>query len=173
MHAPSTTVSAAALATLLALGGCATPPAPGSLMVEESTTLRATPEEVWRAVGRFDNVSWHPVVARTELVSGSATQAGAVRQITTTDGAQLRESLLSMDVATFRYSYRIDASPLPVQRYVSTLRVEPQGSGSRVVWGSRFDRDPAAAGVSDAQAREIVSGIYRAGLTALQKRYGG
>ena len=31
---------------------------------------------------------------------------------------------------------------------------------------------PAAAGVSDAQAREIVAGIYRAGLDALQQRYG-
>lgn len=172
MNTILTSAAAGALATLLTLGGCASSPASDGLTVEESATLRASPEEVWRTIGRFDNVAWHPVVARTEIVSGSAGQPGAVRLITTGDGAQLRERLVAHDDSARRYSYRIEVSPLPVKGYESTLRVEAAGSGSRVVWGSHFERDPAAAGVSDAQAREIVSGIYRAGLGALQKRYG-
>lgn len=162
-------VATTTLVAMLSLAGCASTPASSGLAVEESTTLNASPETVWATIGQFDNVSWHPVVARTELVPGPG---APLRLITTGDGAQLRERLVALDTVAHRYSYRIEVSPLPVKAYESTLRIEPQGSGSRVVWSSHFERDPAAAGVSDAQAREIVTGIYRAGLDALQKRYG-
>lgn len=61
-------------------------------------------------------------------------------------------------------------SPLPVKNYVSTLTVSPTSDGKSLVkWTSIFD----ANGADDAKAKEVVGGIYDAGLskaTAMLKR---
>ena len=65
-------------------------------------------------------------------------------------------------------SYEIVEGPLPVEDYLSTLTVTPDGDGCRVSWSGRF----RANGVPDEKACEIITGIYTAGLDALAKRFG-
>jgi len=61
-------------------------------------------------------------------------------------------------------SYKILEGPLPVSNYESTIRVTDNGDGgSKVVWNSTFD----ANGASDDEAINIITGIYAAGLDAV------
>ena len=153
------------LAALLAAGLAQA----GELRVSVSQTLSASPEEVWQEIGRFGQLSWHPAVAAT-LTRGNPDKAGAQREITTVDGAVLVEKLLARDPRQHSLRYRIEHSPLPVTGYVSTLQVLPGPfGGSKVVWSSRFQR---TADIDDAGARQVVSGIYTAGLQALIKTFG-
>lgn len=156
---------ALALAALFSAGVASA----GELQVSVSQTLSASPEEVWQEIGRFGQLSWHPAVATT-VVRGNPERTGAVREITTVDGAVLVEKLLANNPGQHNLRYRIERSPLPVTGYVSTLRVQPGPfGGSKVVWSSHFRR---TAAVDDAGARQVVEGIYRAGMQSLVKTFG-
>jgi mxaD protein len=164
------TVAAAALALLGLL------PASGalaaSLHVEESTTVAAAPAAVWKIVGSFSGLAgWHPVVAETMLIDGKNNKPGAIRSIKTKDGAIIIEDLQAYDAAKRSMRYHIMESPLPVKNYVSTLSVERNGKGSRIVWKSDFDAVRSAT-VDDAKAQEIVAGIYKAGFDGLRAKLG-
>ena len=55
----------------------------------------------------------------------------------------------------------ITKSPLPVKHYVSTMAVSLAADGKSLVkWTSTFD----ANGADDAKAKEVIGGIYDAGL---------
>lgn len=141
-----------------------------ALEVSESVDLPVPPSRAWSFVGDFGSLAWHPVVAETKVIAGRNNARGAVRAITTRDGARLLEELEGYSAGQRRLSYRIIESPLPVANYMATLSVAPHAGGSRIVWSSRFERDQSALGVDDAKARTIVTGIYRAGLDALLAR---
>jgi len=140
------------------------------LAVEKSIDLPAPPAEVWKTIGDFGSLGWHPAVAGTEITAGRNNVAGAQRTITLKDGAKIVETLKARKANSLTYA--IDSSPLPVSGYVSTLSVAKKGKGSHVVWKSRFERDPKAAGVDDAKAQEIIGGIYAGGFEALAKQFG-
>ena len=65
-------------------------------------------------------------------------------------------------------TYAIVDGPLPVTGYQSTRSVRPAGSGCEVPWSGTFE----TAGVPEDKAKEIVAGIYDAGLGTLVKRFG-
>lgn len=160
-------LSALALFTTLAAPSVQ---AAGKLTVTESADFDAPPAEVWKRIGRFGDLGWHPAVASTEITKGTDNQRGAVRSIKTKDGAEIVEELLSRSEGKHQLRYRILTSPLPVAGYESVLKVEPQGNGSRVVWSSRFNRSAQARkdGMSGDQAREVIAGIYRGGFEGLK-----
>lgn len=144
----------------------------GPLSVEERVELKAPPAKVWAIVGNFGSLGWHPAVKTTQITQGRAADAGAVRELTMVDGAKIIETLEARDDAQKSLRYHIDASPLPVNGYVSTIRVEPNGAGSRVVWRSTFVRDPKVPNLNDEQARDVISGVYKGGFSGLQKQLG-
>jgi polyketide cyclase/dehydrase/lipid transport protein len=92
-------------------------------------------------------------------------QNGAeLRRLTTVDGAVLVEKRVQYSNEAMSYTYVILDRPLPV--YTSTLAVMDSGGGSRITWSGEF----AAKGALDAKALEVITGIYQAGLEALQAR---
>lgn len=128
------------------------------------------PAAVWKVVGGYGALQeWHPAVAAAEISKGKDNARGAVRTITTKDGAKIVEELLAYDDKGRSMRYRIVESPLPVKDYVSTLAVKAEGKGSRIVWKSEFQR---AGEVDDAKAKEIVAGIYRAGFDGARAKLG-
>ena len=140
-----------------------------TLSVEESITLPAKPAEVWKVVGNYGQLeAWHPVVAKTEITKGANNKVGAVRALETKDGAKIVEELLNYDGRKKSLRYKFIESPLPVSDYQSTLSVVAAGQGSKVVWKGSFK----AKGVEDAKAREIFTGIYKAGFEGLSKQFG-
>ena len=108
---------------------------------------------------------WHPAVASTEIAKGKGNAKGAVRVLTTKDGAKIIEELVSHSDKNMNYRYRIIESPLPVTDYVSTINVVKSVGGSTVVWHSQFR---AKQGASDEGARKSIDGIYTAGLDNLK-----
>ena len=134
--------------------------------VHETVELRGSVEEVWAAIGGFNDLSqWHPAVVGSTLEEG-----GRVRRLRLADGASLVERLHSFSERERSYAYSIEQGPLPVSRYRSLLHVsEPAGGrGCRVEWSGEF----AADGVPEAEAVRVITGIYRAGLVRLGERFG-
>jgi len=141
-----------------------------ALKVEESTVLAASPAAVWKVIGEFNDLSgWHPMIAATSIVKGTNNAKGAVRSLTTKDGAKIVEELLAYDGKSHSMRYRFLESPLPVKDYVATLAVKPEGTGSRIVWKSEFKR---TGDIDDAKAKELFAGIYRAGFDSTRAKLG-
>jgi len=91
------------------------------------------------------------------------------RSLTLPDGAELVEELVSRDDDAMAYTYRILEGPLPVANYESTISVSASGDGSTIGWSGTFD----AEGASDAEATDVIGGIYDAGLASLKDKTGG
>ncbi len=148
-----------ALVTLAAaLAFC---PAAMALEVTKSVDVPEPPAAAWKAIGDFCGIAnWHPAVAKCE----PSTKDGAtMRLLTLKDGAKILEKLLSFDDQAMAYSYSIiDAGPLPVANYKSTLSIEPHGSGSIISWTGKFDSKG-----DDAKSIDAISGVYQDGLDGL------
>ena len=132
--------------------------------VSRSMDIPAAADVVWRYIGDFCGIAqWHPVIAKCEQSQeGGAT----LRKLTTRDGGILLERLLSFDGGKRNYSYSILESPLPVEGYSSTIKVESLGNNSKVTWSSVF----TPKGVSEAEAKVVIDGIYKAGLEKLHDK---
>lgn len=125
--------------------------------VSRSKRFDASADEMWARVGGWESIhKWHPAIAATE-----ATEDGSGRTLTLDDGGIIVETLL--DEGERSYTYRFEKSPLPVEDYRATLSVRPDDEGSIVEWAGEFE----PAGIEDAEAAELVGGIYQAGLDAL------
>src|SRR5262245_51635504 len=127
-----------------------------------------TVDKAWALIGDFCGIKdWHPAIANCEL---KEMDGAKIRTLTTKDGAVLVEKLTAWDDASHSYSYEILESPLPVANYASTIVVEEDDEPDTVAitWSSTFD----ANGKTDDEAREIISGIYVAGLGALKEKLG-
>jgi hypothetical protein len=117
-------------------------------------------DAVWAKVGDFCGIGhWLPGV--TCALSAD----GKTRTLTTTEGAVVVEQLEARDDAARSYSYTIISGPLPVANYHSTISVQSAGAGSAIVWIGKYD----AKGASDADAKKVIDGIYKAGVDNLAK----
>ena len=155
---------AVGLGALLAVA-VAAPAAERTVSVVETVQLAATAGRTWGAIKDFGAwQSWHPAFASTQMLQGDGDSKGAVRVLMTKDGGKFTEELVAFDAAARSYQYRIIESPAPVIDYVSTIQVKETVAGSTVVWSSHFN---VKAGTSEADAKKLISGVYRAGLDNL------
>jgi hypothetical protein len=147
-----------ALATLIAWSAAAE-----AIEVRKRREAPGTPAEVWRVVGDFCAIkNWHPAVAECEQ-----TKEGDVvfRTLTLKDGGKIKEKLT--DTGETSYSYEIIEGPLPVKNYKATLMVGEDDEPERIeiVWQVEFD----ANGVSDDEAKKIITGIFNDGVAGIKK----
>lgn len=174
-----------ALAATLATIGAAEAHGPVRLKLELDETLNATPDEVWAVIGKFDDMSWHPAVDRTEMTADSTdavTPESSTRVLHLKADAgdpTITEQLSKWQPEKRCYAYRItevDVAVLPVTNYASTLCVNDEGGKAKVVWKGGFYRgfpnNNPPAGQTDEDATAAVTGIYQAGLDALAERFG-
>lgn len=139
-----------------------------SMFVVKSVEIHQPLEVVWSKVSNFGDLgAWHPAVAKTEILAGRSDRQGAQRVLTLQDGGKVYETLTAFDAKNKVYSYKITESVLPVDQYVSTVSVHPNGAGNAVVvWESHFlAKSPA----DEKTARETIKAVYEAGLNQLQK----
>ncbi len=162
------------LAALVALPGLAFAAAP-VLRVSKSVIVHAAPDVVWDKIKNFDGLNtWHPAVAKDELVSGTNNERGAVRLLTLGDGGTIKEKLLGFDAKHHRFRYEILEGVLPVSSYTSIVSIKAAGKGrSKVTWSGAFKRKDTgphpAADADDATATKTMGGVYQAGLDNLKK----
>jgi mxaD protein len=164
----STRRAASFILCAVALGASGFASAANVISVKEKVEVPVKQEKAWEMIKDFDRwQTWHPALASDEIVSGKGNARGAVRVLTTKDGAKITEQLVHYQPKIFSYTYRITDSPLPVTDYVSTLQVKPTKNGSVINWMSHFK---AKEGSSDEEASKAIRGIYRAGLDNLKEK---
>ena len=141
----------------------------------ETVEINAPADKVWAVIGNFQDMSWHPAVAKLEGTGGN--DANATRTLTLTSGGTIEEKLIQNDPAKKLYKYeitKVDPKVLPVNNYSSTLSVKGEGDKSTVEWKGAFYRgfmnnDPPPE-LSDEAAVKAVKGVYRGGLDALKQK---
>ena len=125
---------------------------------------KGTVAQAWALIGDFCGIkTWHPAIASCEL---SDKDGAKIRTLTTKDGAKFVEKLVNWDDKGTSYTYQILESPLPVENYVSTLKVEEDDEPGKVAitWSATFD----PKGATGPAARKVVADIYLAGLLKLK-----
>ena len=61
-------------------------------------TINASAGKVWKAVKDFNALNtWHPAVAKDDIVEGTNNTVGAVRLLTLKDGGTIKEKLLAFN----------------------------------------------------------------------------
>jgi Polyketide cyclase / dehydrase and lipid transport len=148
---------------------------PSRQKVTETVEINAPADKVWAVIGNFQDMGWHPVVAKVAGSGGN--DANATRTLTLTSGGTIEEKLLSNDPAKKIYKYeitKVDPKVLPVNNYSSSLSVKGEGDKSTVEWKGAFYRgfmnnDPPPE-LNDEAAVKAVKGVYRAGLDALKSK---
>lgn len=142
----------------------------------EKIEINAPAAKVWAAVGNFQDMSWHPAVAKTEGSDGN-TPDKAKRTLTLKSGETLQESLTRYDEAGMSMSYKIEpdnVKALPVSNYSATISVKAEGDKSVVEWKGAFYRgymnnDPPPE-LNDDAALKAVADVYKSGLAALKAK---
>jgi len=132
--------------------------------LSESVDVAASPADAWAAIADWCSItSWHPVIAECEAYEEDGK---TMRKLVTGDGGELIEEQQAMDEDAMSFSYAIIESPLPIADYASTMAVTENGDGATITWSSSY----SANGVSDEEALELMTGIYRAGLDELSSQ---
>jgi hypothetical protein len=127
-----------------------------------TVTSSMSPDTLWKKVGDFCRIGdWRPAVENCVLIAD-----GKQRTLALKGGGVLVEALESVDNANHTYSHTILSGPLPVTNYHSTISVSPDSKGSSIKWVGKYD----AKGVSDADAKKVIDGIYEGGEKALVGR---
>ena len=150
------------------------------LAVEESTTLKAPPAQVWALLHDFGDMSWVPPVKSVTATQGNT--PGSVRTIDL-GGPKLVETLKGYDAKAMTYDYVIDETDankatMPVSHYHSAIKVTPGADGGSVVtWSGTFQRadtsDSPKPGMDDETAKKAIHGVYQAGFAGLHQKTGG
>jgi len=131
--------------------------------VKQSVRLPVPVTDVWKRIGGFNSLfDWHPMVEKSEV------QGGTVRKLTLPGGATIVQKLEGKDDKSYKYSYSVTETPLPVADYHSTIEVRRDGDESIVEWMGRFE--PKGADAKDAQ--KAIQDAYQAGLDNLKKMFG-
>lgn len=115
-----------------------------------SIILKVPVETVWSLVRDFNGLPrWAPAVARSKIEGGlDADVVGCVRSFHTREGGHIRERLLMMDDARYRFSYNFEKAAFPVKNYVATLQLYPVTHTDQTFaeWEATFDEAPGDEG---------------------------
>lgn len=137
--------------------------------------IDAPVDKVWEVVGNFQDMSWHPAIAKTEGQGGN--EPGATRVLTLAKGGTIAEKLTKYDLETRSLAYEItevDVAVLPVTNYSAQMAVTGTAEKSIVEWRSAFYRgfvnnDPPPE-LSDEAAVAAITGVFETGLGALKTK---
>ncbi len=143
--------------------------------VIETIEIDAPIDKVWAVIGNFQDMTWHPAVAKTEGAGGN--DVNATRTLTLESGGIIKEKLNAYDAKKRKIKYEItevDLKVLPVTTYESWITLKEDGDETEIEWKGKFYRgDPnnnPPPELSDEAGIEAVTGIYKSGLEALKKK---
>ncbi|MSQ11430.1 MAG: SRPBCC family protein [Dehalococcoidia bacterium] len=137
--------------------------------VSVSDTFNVPADTLWKTVSDFGGVKkLAPDMVKSCTVEGKG--VGSIRRIVLTAGGVAAERLESFDAKGKSLSYSIIEAPLPVDRYVATMKVKELGKGrSEFTWSCTFE----PKGLSDAEAKKTVETMYKGGIASYKKLLGG
>lgn len=158
--------SCSSLIFALTLLGCnSMPSSTEKLSVEKALVIHATADEVWAFAGGWTSLDNLAPKAIASILSNGH-EVGSFRKVKLIGGGIVEETMIAKSDTS--YSYIITKSPLPLSNYKSTIGVKDLGNGnSEFSWKSDFIAD----GVSDAEAINIIAGLYEGAVEVLQNKY--
>jgi len=131
------------------------------------TEINAASAEVWKIISDFNLTSKYIDAVESSDMEGSG--VGAIRTLTLKDGVQVVERLESMDDQAKILSYSIIKSALPIDDYVSTMKVRDiDNNRCELEWSSIFK----PRGVSEDEAEKIPETIYAMGFEGIKRLLG-
>lgn len=125
-----------------------------------SRDIDMKPDEVWKSIGKFDELPWHPGIQSGKVETDA--NGVATRTLVAKGGSPVFvEQLVEQGPNYLKYNM---TSGLPLQP-VGTLSVEPNSKGgSRITWSAQIDgKDPKTVEA----VTNGVMGFYAAGLDNL------
>lgn len=134
----------------------------------ESRVLPHTAEMIWKKIRDFNSLpSWHHMIASSSIEAGkSGSEVGAVRNLFTHDGGNIREQLVALDDHRFLIAYKILDSGMGVSNYVAEMSLQrvTSDNGTFAVWTAQFDCDAE----KEKELREFVGQqVFQDGLANL------
>jgi hypothetical protein len=135
--------------------------------VTVTDTIDAPVDKVWKLVSDFGGIDKFMRGIDECRLEGSG--LGSDRHIST-GGGTIVERLTWFDPDAHALSYTILSGPLPVQRYLSTLRLSSEGQRTGIEWTGHFE---PAAGTSEDEARKLVESIYTGGIKGYKAAVAG
>ena len=123
-------------------------------------------DAVWPAVSDFGGIHKYMRGLSEAKLAGRGL---GMDRVLATAGGDVVERLTWLDDEAMAFSYTIISSPLPVDRYVATVKLTPNGSRCDIEWQGNFE----PAGVSEEEATALVTGIYTGGIKGYKKALAG
>lgn len=142
------------------------PMAVGPVSISRSVDIKATPDRIWAAIGRFSSIGdWHPAIV-------SCTEDGKTpptRRLIAAGGvAPFIERETSRNDGQYHYSYCFVSSPLPVKNYSATLEVFETTPGCcTVTWSGSYFPDDG----TDEEVGQTIINIYEQGLASVYRQF--
>lgn len=122
------------------------------------TTLKVSPNDLWARVKDVGAIS-----DLLDVITDSSLD-GHVRSCTMANGAQLDETILSIDDEHRRVAYSITTSPFPIEVHASSMQVSDAGRGkSTFQWITDIKPDELA---------DTLAPMLKGEITQLEGHYG-
>ena len=119
------------------LGALATSAWSADYSVTRTLQLSLYSAEIWRNVGGFCDVDdWHPNVVACEL---EVIDGKLHRVLSMDDGDRFIDRRIARETG-LSYTYKSTETSLPIDKFTSTLSVEPS-DGVRVTWSASFSSE--------------------------------
>lgn len=132
-------------------------------IVVDAKKMNEERDALWKRFGGWCSIKdWHPAIANCEESKDGDTE---LRTLTLKDGGTIKEKLLERKDNIYRYE--IIESPLPVKNYQAQFALTPDDDDEDEInfaWSAVFD----ANGKPDKEARDVIDGIFKAGLENIQ-----
>ena len=149
---------------------------PSRLKSEQSVVLNASPEEVWQAIGQFDQMDWLPGAGE---IKAEGQEKGALRQRSLEGGVTIEEELLKIQPEKFAISTRLVSDNLDyvsATNYALHLTIKPEGDHAKVEFKGAFYRafpqnDPPAE-LNDEASIAAVEALHQTMIDALVAKFG-
>lgn len=129
-----------------------------------SRDVNAKPDEVWKAIGKFDALPWHPAIQSGKVETDK--NGVTTRTLVAKGGSPVFVEQLQEQGPDFLRYKMISGLPLQPE---GTLRVEPNGQGgTRITWEAKIDGNDKKT--VDAVTAGVM-GFYAAGLDNLVSKF--
>ena len=135
-------------------------------------TINAAADEIWKTLSSFRDVEKYIPLVKSSTVEGSGVGAKRTCIIPSESGGEekIEEEVQSFDNDAKTFSYSITSSPMPLENYLSTIKVKDLGNGRcEVEWSSTFE----PKGMPEEEVVKMINDIYVAAIDGLKKLHNG
>jgi len=134
--------------------------------VTVTDTFDAPAARVWPLVSDFGGIDKYMRGIESIRLEGEG--LGSDRIVGTAAGS-IVERLTWFDAEALTYSYTIVSGPIPLSRYVATVKLTPEGERCGIEWKGHFEPE----GISVEDGEKLARSIYTGGIKGYKRALEG